>query len=153
MLRVALYLLVALFLSASCGGDLRSSEDPPAAPVTTTAGSLHTTGSTATPSAGAAIPSGGLSVQEALDSPLRRPLMVRGHLFVTPNGAALCSRIVLADGPSCGSPSLPVIGLTDEDVAREATTSDGELRWSAEVVSLLGNMTSGEFRVAPKALG
>ncbi len=153
MPRIALCLLVAPFLAAGCGGVRESSEEAPQRTVTTAAVAPGGSSPTVSPAAGAAIPGGGLSVQQALESPLRGPLMVQGHLFVTPDGAVLCSRIVPTDPPSCGPPSLWLIGLTDENLAREATASVGAFRWSAEAVSLLGEVTDGEFRVEPNALG
>lgn len=58
------------------------------------------------PSAGAPIPSGGLSVSEAKASDLEGPLMVRGYVIE----GRLCEAILESDPPQCGEPSLRLQG-------------------------------------------
>lgn len=60
----------------------------------------------APPSAGAPIPSGGLSVSEAKASDLEGPLMVRGYVIE----GRLCEAILESDPPQCGEPSLRLEG-------------------------------------------
>jgi hypothetical protein len=58
------------------------------------------------PSAGAPIPSGGLSVSEAKASDLEGPLRVRGYVIE----GRLCEAILESDPPQCGEPSLRLEG-------------------------------------------
>ncbi len=142
----ALPILVLLALLPACGGD--SSSVPVRAEKT-----KAREASPPTPAVGAAIPGGGLSVEEAVHSPLRGPLMVRGHLVVHQDTTMLCSHLVRAARPACGAPSLRVTGLSADEVAEQTMASSGGLRWSSAPVSLLGTVRNGELRVPMNALG
>ena len=110
--------LCAVLLLAGCGGD--DSRQPP-------------------PSAGAPIPGGGLSVQEAIDSDLDGPLLVRGYLIERDGELRLCEAILESSPPQCGEPSLRVEG--DAPSASE------------ERVSLLGEVRGGTITVSETAIG
>ena len=120
-MRVAL-LLSVLALAACGGGDGNVQAD-----------------STAAPSAGAPIPGGGLSVQEALDSELDGPLMVRGYLIERDGELRLCEAILESSPPQCGEPSLRVEGPAPPP--------------SAQRVSLLGEVEDGTIAVSETASG
>lgn len=119
-MRVALLLLSVLAL-AGCGSDQSSQADP------------------ASPPAGAAIPGGGLSVQEALDSELAGPVLVRGYLIERDGELRLCELILESFPPQCGEPSLRVEGPTSAA--------------SEERVSLLGEVEDGTITVSETSTG
>ena len=119
-MRVAL-LLSALAL-AGCGGGGDEPQDTAPAP-----------------SAGAAIPGGGLSVQEALDSELDGPLLVKGYLIERGGELRLCDAILESSPPQCGEPSLRVEGTAPSA--------------SEERVSLLGEVEDGTITVSETAIG
>ncbi len=89
------------------------------------------------PSAGAPSPSGGLTVQEAIDSELDGPLLVRGYLIERNGELRLCEAILESYPPQCGEPSLRVKG--------------GELAPSEEPASLLGEVEEDVLRVSEKS--
>lgn len=119
-MRVAL--LLSVLALAGCGG----SED------------VHRDTAPA-PSAGAAIPGGGLSIQEALDSDLEGPLLVRGYLIERAGELRLCEAILESSPPQCGDPSLRVEGPAPSA--------------SEEYVSLLGEVDGGTIAVSTTAQG
>ena len=88
-------------------------------------------------SAGAPSPSGGLTVQEAIDSELDGPLLVRGYLIERSGELRLCEAILESYPPQCGKPSLKVEG--------------GELAPSEEPASLLGEVEGDVLRVSEKS--
>ena len=91
------------------------------------------------PSAGAPIPGGGLSIQEAIDSDLGGPLMVRGYLIERDGELRFCEAILESYPPQCGEPSLRVEGQ-----------SPGP---SEQRVSLLGEVEDEEIRLVETASG
>ena len=119
-MRLALFLSVLAL--AACGGD----------------GSADTTTEPA-PSAGAAVPGGGLSIQEAIDSDLDGPLLVRGYLIERDGELRLCDGILESSPPQCGEPSLRVEGAAPAA--------------SEERVSLLGEVEDGAITVSETAIG
>ena len=119
-MRVAL--LLSVLALAGCG----SAEDEQAAQAPA-------------PSAGAAIPGGGLSVQEAIDSELDGPLMVKGYLIERAGELRLCSAILESSPPQCGEPSLLVEGPAPAP--------------SEEQASLLGEVDGGMIAVSTTAQG
>lgn len=120
-MRVALLLSVVAL--AGCGGD---TDDPQA-------------GSTDAPSAGAPIPGGGLSIEEAMESELEGPLMVRGYLIERDGDLRLCEAILESSPPQCGEPSLQVEGTAPAA--------------SEERVSLLGEIEGDTITVSETATG
>jgi hypothetical protein len=112
---------------ANCGGDEGGGSAPKPAP----------------PAAGAPIPGGGLSVQEAIDSDLDGPLMVKGFVVRTGDEVRLCSALAESFPPQCGGPSLAVEGTVDADFAQE-----GDVRWTETEVSLLGDVEGDVLRVS-----
>ena len=120
-MRVAL--LLSLLVLAGCGSD---TDEPQA-------------GSTAAPSAGAPMPGGGLSIEEALASDLHGPLMVRGYLIDRDGELRLCEAILESSPPQCGEPSLRVEGPAPAA--------------SEERVSLLGEVDGETITVSETATG
>jgi hypothetical protein len=116
--RLALIPLVLAL--AACGG-ANGEEQPPA-------------------SAGAPIPSGGLSVGEAIASDLDGPLMVRGYVIARGGEFRLCEAILESFPPQCGEPSLRIEGPPRNELQR---LMDAERQ-----VSLLGDVADGEIRVS-----
>lgn len=133
----------ALLVLAACGGS-------------STGGSAAQTPATGvTPSAGAPIPGGGLSIEEALASTLDGPLMVKGYL-VAPEGepVRLCAALLESYPPQCGAPSLVVEGIELASVEGLRRTDDPGLApvtWSDGIVSLLGTVRDGVLTLSATA--
>lgn len=114
-------LLLSVLALAGCGSEDAQTDPTPA------------------PSAGAAIPGGGLSVQEAIDSKLDGPLLVKGYLIERAGELRLCDAILESSPPQCGEPSLRVEGPAPAA--------------SEERVSLLGDVEDGTIAVSETANG
>jgi hypothetical protein len=114
-------LVPVLLALAACGGGSSAEERPP-------------------PSAGAPIPSGGLSVSEAIASDLEGPLMVRGYVIARDDEYRLCEAILESDPPQCGEPSLRIDGPPRSELR--------ELMDTAAQVSLLGDVEGGVIQVS-----
>ena len=125
-MRTILVIGLALALGLAGCGDGDGDEDA-AAP------------STSSPSLGAPIPGGGLTVQEALDSDLDGPLLVKGYLIERDGELHLCSAILESYPPQCGKPSLRIDG--------------SGLAPSEEQISLLGEVEAGTITVSETATG
>lgn len=122
-----LMLLLSVLALAACGGSGDS-------------GSSDAADDSSTPvSQGVPIPGGGLSIQEAIDSELDGPLMVRGYLIERDGELRLCDAILESSPPQCGEPSLRVEG-----------PAPGA---SEERVSLLGDVENGTITVSATASG
>ena len=120
-MKVAVLLSVLALTACGGGGEGKQAETAPA------------------PSAGAAIPGGGLSIQEAIDSDLDGPLLVRGYLIERDGELRLCEAILESSPPQCGEPSLRVDGQTPPA--------------SEERVSLLGEVGDGAITVSETTTG
>lgn len=102
------------------------------------------------PAAGAPAPGGGITVEQALASKTRQPLLVRGALFAEPGEPVrLCAAVLESFPPRCGDPSLVVEGAPLDAVPGVQTA--GGVTW-AESVSLLGVVRDGVLTVDPTAL-
>jgi hypothetical protein len=112
--------LSAAIALAGCGGDALDEQQPAA-------------------SAGAPIPGGGLSVQEAIESELEGPLMVRGYLIEHDGELRLCESILESSPPQCGEPALRVEGPVPEP--------------SEEPVSVLGEVDGETITVSETSKG
>lgn len=139
--RVPYLVLLALVLalaSAACGGSEESSRSDDAAG--------------ASPSAGAPIPGGGLTIAEALASKLDGPLMVKGFL-VAPDEQPiqLCSALLESYPPQCGGDSLVVEGLdlaTVDGLTKTDDPSLAQVTWSDSEISVLGSVEDGTLAVS-----
>ncbi len=138
---LALLAVAAAIGAAGCGGG-------------SDAGTPADTG--AAPSQGAPIPGGGLSIQEAIDSTLEGPLMVKGYLVAPEGGPVrLCSALLESYPPQCGEPSLVVEGLDLATVEGLAQTSEPDLAqvtWSDAEISILGDVEDGVITVSQTSL-
>jgi hypothetical protein len=136
-------IMTALGLAA-CGGS-----DPEATPPTTQAEPPASA-----PSAGAPIPGGGLSIQEAIDSTLNGPLMVKGFIVADGQGSVqLCSALAESYPPQCGGPSLEVIGLdlaTVEGLSHDEASPDRA--WTETEISVLGDVEDGSITVSETSI-
>ncbi len=110
-LSVAICSLVAALalVAAGCGSDEGGTSDDGA------------------PSAGAAIPGGGLTIQEALETTAEGPLVVAGYLIEQDGELRLCSAILESYPPQCGEPSLEVRGDVDRDQIGERVSLIGDV--------------------------
>lgn len=126
--------IVALALvAAACGGSEGTAPEP---------------GST--PSAGAPIPGGGLSVDEALASTLEGPLMVAGYLVAAFDEVRLCSALAESYPPRCGGSSLLVAGLDLASV--EGLQNAGGVSWTDAPFSVLGDVEDGVLIVSTTSI-
>ena len=107
MRRLALLAVVL----AGCGGE----DEPP-------------------PSAGAPIPSGGLSIAQAQASNLDGPLTVVGHLAERDDVLRLCDGLRESYPPQCVDPSLRIDGDVDAEIG--------------ERVSIVGKVDGDVLRVS-----
>ena len=110
--------IVASFVLTGCGGE----SAPPA------------DASSTSPSSGAVLPGGGLSVAEAIATEADPPLAVTGWLVRTDSGPRLCSGYAPAAAEPCGEPSLALEG----DVTGQ----------TGEKVGLLGSVDGDVFVVS-----
>ena len=132
MRSLLLVVVAAATLAAGCGSE---NEDavPPAAP-----------------SASGVPADGGLSVEEAVATASKEPLLVRGALLVREESVRLCSALAESHPPQCGEPSLRVEGL---EVGAVGGLREAEgVRWSEREISLLGTVADGALRVTENAM-
>jgi len=110
-LSVAICSLVAALalVGAGCGSDEGGTSDDGA------------------PAAGAAIPGGGLTIEEALETTAEGPLVVAGYLIAQGDELRLCSAILESYPPQCGEPSLEVRGAVDRDQIGERVSLVGDV--------------------------
>jgi polygalacturonase len=119
---VGLAIVASLALAACGGGDSSSAGSPGTSP-----------------SAGAVLPGGGLSVAEAIASDAEPPLAVTGWVVRTGDGARLCSGYEANADEPCAEPSLALIGEVAEG--------------TGDKVSLLGAVEGGSFVVSSTTQG
>ena len=110
-LSVAISSLVAALalVGAGCGSDEGGTSDDGA------------------PAAGAAIPGGGLTIEEALETTAEGPLVVAGYLIEQGDEIRLCSAILESYPPQCGEPSLEVRGEVDREQVGERVSLIGDV--------------------------
>lgn len=95
---------------------------------------------------------GGLSVAEALQSSADGVIAVRGHAFDDGSGPVLCESVATGSGtPTCGGAVLP---LENIDITEAVDiTSSGGVTYSAEEVTLFGELVDGALEVDPTVMG
>ena len=69
--------------------------------------------------------------------------MVKGFVVQTGDEIRLCSALAESFPPQCGGPSLAIEGAVDADFAAE-----GDVRWTENEVSLLGDVEGDVLRVS-----
>ena len=134
-------ILALALVAAGCGGGEPSPAAAEPVPPAATSG---------TPSSGAPIPGGGLTVNEALASTLDGPLMVAGFLVATGDEARLCSALAESFPPQCGGSSLLVEGLDLATV--EGLQTEGDVSWTDERFSVLGDVANGVLTVSATSI-
>jgi hypothetical protein len=102
---VAALLIVLAVAAAGCGGD-----DGPTAAETTAA-----------PGAGAVLPGGGLSIEEAKRTTAEPPLAVTGWIVRADREWRLCSSLLESAPPQCGEPSLRLDGEVEGETGDRIT--------------------------------
>jgi hypothetical protein len=94
----------------------------------------------------------GISIDEALKSKSPGPLLINGWLLLSSQkDIRLCTSLSDSIPPSCGEPSLIVQGLDPTTVGSLKERSG--IRWSQEVVQLLGTLKDGVLVVAANTKG
>lgn len=82
--------------------------------------------------AAAAAKPGGLTVEEALATDARGPLLVTGsYVHATGQPPRLCSALLESYPPQCGEPSLVVEGLDESGI--EGLEREGGTTWASRV--------------------
>ena len=88
----------------------------------------------------------GISIAEALDSNLRGPLLVNGHLHVQNDQVRLCEVLAESFPPQCAGRSLAVNGL--DLMTIDGLTKEGSVTWSDQFVQVLGTVEGEVLAVA-----
>jgi hypothetical protein len=101
---LAILLTILAVAAAGCGGDTETS-------------ARTTTGSPA----GAVLPGGGLSIEEAKATDAEPPLAVTGFLVRTGDESRLCTSLRGSAPPRCGEPSLRLRGDADGQPGERVT--------------------------------
>ena len=99
----------------------------------------------ASPTTATSVPSGGVSVERALELHSDEPLLVRGFLVLDGKRARLCSALAESYPPQCGGPSLVVTGLPGGN--RQGLKEAEGVAWSEREVAFLGTVEDDVFRV------
>jgi hypothetical protein len=87
----------------------------------------------------------GISVEEALASKLREPLLVNGWLRQDDRGITLCTSLTEATPPRCMEPSLVVRGLRLNRV--QGLRTEHGVTWSTRPTQVLGELRDGVLTV------
>ena len=88
----------------------------------------------------------GISVDEALTSNLKGPLLINGLLHVEGGQVRLCAVLAESFPPQCGGRFLVVKGLDLMKV--DGLTREGPVTWSDRPVQVLGALEDGVLTVA-----
>ncbi len=88
----------------------------------------------------------GISVDEALTSNLKGPLLINGLLHVEDGQVRLCAVLAESFPPQCGGRFLVVKGLDLMKV--DGLTREGPVTWSDRPVQVLGALEDGVLTVA-----
>lgn len=178
-LRMIALLTVLTLLAAACGGDGEAtpSDDPAALPPATedappsAAGTclagepdcndIPGVGGDALPPpsdleeqpgpATGMVVDGGLTVSDALSGDATGVIAVQGFLLIDADGARLCEALAESFPPQCGGASMPVTGY--EEVLGAPLSNSGDVSWTGEPVTLLGEIVDGTLTVDPTVAG
>jgi hypothetical protein len=133
-MKTLLVSFVVLFALAGCGG-------------TATQDSTQPSGNGGS-SAIAAGP--GLSIDQAIASTDKGPLLVNGSVLADGSGVRFCSALAESYPPQCGGSSLRIEGLKLAEVDGLETASG--VSWSSGPVQLLGTVEDGVLTVSTTSL-
>ncbi len=88
----------------------------------------------------------GISIDEALTSNLKGPLLINGLLHVEEGQVRLCAVLMESFPPQCGGSFLVVKGL--DLMKMDGLTSEGSVTWSDRPVQVLGALEDEVLTVA-----
>ncbi len=89
----------------------------------------------------------GISIEEAIASPLDGPLLVNGTLVVLGGEARLCTALLESFPPQCGGPSLIIAGdFSIDDI--DTLQTEGQVSWSNSQIQLLGTVEDGTLTLS-----
>ncbi len=94
---------------------------------------------------------GGLTVSDAIGGGASGVIAVQGFLLIDAEGARLCEVLAESFPPQCGGPSLPVTGY--EEVLASPLSNSGDISWTDQTVSLLGEIVDGTLVVDATVAG
>lgn len=99
------------------------------------------------PSTGQPIVGGGLSVAEVLASDIDGGFAIAAFYFETSEGLLLCDAIAESFPPQCGGERIEVDNGAGVEIGPLQT--EGEVTWSPEPVSIIGEVVDGVFVTTP----
>ena len=94
---------------------------------------------------------GGLTVSDAIGGDATGVIAVQGFLLIDADGARLCEALAESFPPQCGGASLPVTGY--DEVLTSPLSTSGDVSWTDQSVSLLGEIVDGTLVVDPTVAG
>ena len=92
----------------------------------------------------------GLSIDQAISSTDKGPLLVTGSVLADARGVRFCSALAEAYPPQCGGTSLRIEGLKLAEV--DGLETAGGVSWSNGPVKLLGTVENGVLSVSTTSL-
>ncbi len=128
-----LVLLLVVVLTAVACGDDDAATTTTAAATTTTAGA----------DGGRVAAGPAISVEEALASTLDQPILVKGYLFVYPDGSMVLADLILESfPPQPGGATVTVVGFTVDGMTGLQTAPEGSAisQWVDVEVEILGTV-------------
>ncbi len=96
----------------------------------------------------------GISIEEAINSDLDRPLLVNGYLVISNLGEMrLCSALAESYPPQCAGESLRVRGLDLATLDADADMQSADrTSWSEAQIQLLGTVEDGTITVETNSM-
>jgi hypothetical protein len=95
-------------------------------------------------------PGGALSVEQALTSGTREPILIRGSLLIEGGVTRLCSGFAESHPPQCMEPSLVLEGLVFAQM-EGLLRREGDVQWSDEPFQVLGTLEGRRLTVLSTA--
>lgn len=144
-------LLLLLAAAAAVAAIACTDDDPTATPTPTATADLPGAGGNGGNGTGDTFPAGTqpITVTEALASTEDGPLLVEGHLVITPDGARLCEVLAESFPPQCGGDFL-ILDEPDPS-ALEQVVTEGDVSWTDNLVQMLGTIEGDTMSVQPLA--
>lgn len=91
---------------------------------------------------------GPIGVAEAVSMSTTDPTDVRGFLIVTGSDVRLCEALAESFPPQCGGERLTVAGLDQVGLGALSLTTEGDVSWSDQPVTVQGTIDGGTLTVA-----